>query len=183
MKDKPRVIGITIIKNESQNYLNDWLNEIRKIVDYHIFLDDASTDNTPNIIRDHLKKYPGELHILKQSLFKDNEPLLRSKLWNYARNVARDGDWILIVDADEFYDENLLSLKKKLLKNKYPNIDVVKVSCLDMWNATSYRVDGNWSPKKSDVRLIRYYDVDFGWENNTNLHNPPYPYSTNIQKS
>ncbi|MBQ7056236.1 MAG: glycosyltransferase family 2 protein [Alphaproteobacteria bacterium] len=178
----PRLIAITIVRNESSNYLRSWLENISNFADYHIFVDDASDDSTPDIIKEHLKKYPGELHIRKTPLFIKNEPLLRSELWDYTRRVARQGDWILIVDADEFYDETLLRLKPKLLANKFPNIDVVKVSCLDMWNSTSFRKDGYWSPFYTAVRLIRFYDVDFG-ANNTSLHMPAYPSSTDISKN
>lgn len=178
----PRLIAITIVRNEASNYLNAWLENVANFADYHIFLDDASDDATPDIIKKHLKTHPGEIHLRKTSLFVKNEPLLRSELWDYTRQVARQGDWILIVDADEFYDEHLLHLKTKLLTNKFPNIDVVKVSCLDMWNATSFRKDGCWSPFYAAVRLIRFYDVDFG-ANNTSLHMPAYPSSTDISRN
>lgn len=176
-----RLIAITIIRNEEHNFLSSWLDNVRKIVDYHIFVDDASDDKTPQIIAEHLKKYPGELHIRKTSLFRQNEPALRDELWKYTRHIAHDGDWILIVDADEFYDGHLLRLKKKLLDNKFPNAEVVKVSCLDMWTTSSYRVDGYWSPLHSDVRLIRYHNVDFNAQKDQ-LHQPPYPSTTNTKK-
>jgi len=179
---KNRLIAITIIRDEENNFLNDWLQNIGQIADYHIFLDDASNDNTPEIVARHLETHPGELHRRKTSLFRENEPALRAQLWDFARRVARNGDWILIVDADEFYDENMRRLKKQLLRNKFPDIDVVKVSCLDMWTRTSYRVDGHWSPVKSDVRLIRYRNVPFG-ANGKNLHMPPYPASTDLTKN
>lgn len=171
---KNRLIAITIIKNEENNYLRDWLKNIGKITDYHIFLDDASTDNTPQIITEHLKKHPGELHRRRTSLFRTNEPALRSELWKYTRNVAQPGDWILIVDADEFYDEHLTSIKRKLLSNKWPDAQVIKVSCLDMWNENGYRTDGFWSPKQSAIRIIKFKDIPFGPQKKL-LHQPPYP--------
>lgn len=180
--EKNKLIAISIIKNEQNNYLRHWLENIGQIADYHIFLDDASNDDTPNIIKDHLKKYPGELHLRKTSIFKENEPALRSELWEYTRKIANKGDWILIVDADEFYDSHMVRLKKKILQNKYPNKDVVKVSCLDMWDSTHYRTDGKWSPKKADTRIIRFCDVPF-CPNGTSLHMPPYPQSTDIKKN
>lgn len=179
---KPRLIAITIIRNEENNFLREWLHNIGKIADWHIFLDDASDDKTPQIIEQHLKTNPGELHRRKTSLFRENEPALRSQLWEYVRRGARDGDWILIVDADEFYDGRLKKLKSKLLKNKYADKDVVKVSCLDMWNPREYRTDGYWSPHGTDVRLIRYHDVPFG-ASIAALHMPPYPASTDLTKN
>lgn len=177
-----RLIAITIVRNEEHNFLRDWLQNIGCVADWHIFLDDASDDNTPKIIAEHLKTHAGELHRRKTCLFRENEPALRGELWEYVRRVARDGDWILIVDADEFYDGHLKELKSQLLKNKYPNADVVKVSCLDMWNARAYRTDGYWSPIGTDTRIIRYHNVPFG-ATGTALHLPPYPASTDLTKN
>ncbi len=179
--NKSRLIAITIIRNEENNFLRPWLKNIGRIADYHIFLDDASDDNTPQIIAQHLKTHPGELHHRKTSLFKQNEPALRGELWEYTRRIAHDGDWILIVDADEFYDGNLKKIKKKLLKNKFPNANVLTVSCLDMWTAREYRTDGYWSPLYNDIRLIRYRDIPFG-ANSTQLHQPPYPAGIDTSK-
>ncbi len=181
MNQSPRLIAMTIIKNEENNFLRPWLKNISSIVDYHVFVDDASTDNTPQIVREHLQNYPGQLHCRKTSIFRENEPALRAELWEHVRHIARPGDWILIVDADEFYDEHILTAKKKLLANKYPNGDVLAVACMDMWTAQSYRCDGYWSPTNKDIRLIRYYDTDFG-ASSTELHQPPYPISTNTKK-
>ena len=47
---KPRLIAITIVRNETGNYLTEWLKNIGSIADYHVFLDDASDDNTPAVI-------------------------------------------------------------------------------------------------------------------------------------
>lgn len=176
---RPRLIAITIVRNEENNYLRPWLKNVSKVADYHVFLDDASDDNTPEIIRAHLKRHPGELHCRTTSLFRENEPKLRNELWEYVRAVAKSGDWIWVVDADEFYDSHMLRLKSELLSNKHPNAQVAKVSCLDMWTSTDYRTDGYWSPVGTDTRLIRYHDVEFG-ETGTSLHMPPYPASTDI---
>ena len=177
-----RLVAATIIRNEANNYLREWLKNIGKIADYHIFLDDASDDDTPQIITQHLKSHMGELHQRRTSLFRENEPALRGELWEHVRRVSRDGDWILIVDADEFYDEHLTGIKQKLLDNKFPDAEVVKVSCLDMWNPYDYRIDGFWSPLGTDVRIIRYHDIPFG-STSTRLHMPPYPAQTNTEKN
>jgi len=179
--NKNRLIAITIVRNEENNFLDPWLKNIGRFADYHIFVDDASDDATPDIITRHLKKHPGELHRRKTSLFRQNEPALRGELWEYTRRVAHDGDWILIVDADEFYDGNLGKIKKQLLQNKFPNANVLTVSCLDMWTPREYRTDGYWSPLYSDIRLIRYTNIPFGAKSDS-LHQPPYPAGIDTSK-
>ncbi len=102
--------------------------------------------------------------------------------WQYTRKFAENGDWILIVDADEFYDKRLLSFKQKipyLNKNHY---ECVKVSCRDMWTKNKFRCDGYWSPKGTDVRLIAFQDLDF-CNNGNNLHLPCYPAGLNIKNN
>ncbi|MDE6478320.1 MAG: glycosyltransferase family 2 protein, partial [Alphaproteobacteria bacterium] len=173
---------IPIVRNETGNYLTEWLKNVGSIADYHIFLDDGSDDDTPDVIARHLETHPGQLHRRKTSLFRENEPALRGQLWEYVRRTARPGDWVWIVDADEFYDHHLVRLKPKLLANEYPDADVVKTSCLDMWNKTSYRTDGLWSPEYADTRIIRFHDVPFG-ATGSELHMPPYPASTDLTRN
>lgn len=178
-----RLIAISIVKNEENNYLADWLRNLRKFVDYHIFLDDASDDKTPDIIQNFINSgYKGEIHRRKEPLFAENEPALLSELWQYTRKFAENGDWILIVDADEFYDKRLLSFKQKipyLNKNHY---ECVKVSCRDMWTKNKFRCGGYWSPKGTDVRLIAFQDLDF-CNNGNNLHLPCYSAGLNIKNN
>lgn len=178
-----RLIAISIVKNEENNYLADWLRNLRKFVDYHIFLDDASDDKTPDIIQNFINSgYKGEIHRRKESLFAENEPALRSELWQYTRKFAENGDWILIVDADEFYDKRLLSFKQKIPYLNKKHYECVKVSCRDMWTKNKYRCDGYWSPKGTDVRLIAFQDLDF-CNNGNNLHLPCYPAGLNIKNN
>lgn len=178
-----RLIAISIVKNEENNYLADWLRNLRKFVDYHIFLDDASDDKTPDIIQNFINSgYKGEIHRRKEPLFAANEPALRSELWQYTRKFAESGDWILIVDADEFYDKRLLSFKQKIPYLNKKHYECVKVSCRDMWTKNKYRSDGYWSPKGIDVRLIAFQDIDF-CNNDNNLHLPCYPAGLNIKNN
>ena len=173
MPRKKRLVGITIIRNESKNFLRPWLENMRGHLDYHVFLDDASDDDTPDIIQAAIDAgYPGELHRRKTSLFLENEPKLRAELWEHARKVCVDGDWVLIVDADEFYGSDLTSFMcKKALRRIKKNI--VSVRCCDMWDREHYRVDGVWNYTKAP-RLIRFIDTPFG-DRAAEFHSPAYP--------
>lgn len=59
-----------------------------------------------------------ELHKLEKSLFKENETQLRGILWDYTRKYANENDYILIVDADEFYDSKQMNKFKKNIFKK-----------------------------------------------------------------
>jgi glycosyltransferase involved in cell wall biosynthesis len=82
-----------IVKNEAQ-VIRRCLDSVRAIVDYWVIVDTGSTDNTQEIIREHLKDTPGELHERPWQDFAHN----RSE----ALVLARDhGDYVLVIDADE----------------------------------------------------------------------------------
>src|SRR5262249_60611020 len=50
-----------IVKNEAE-VIRRCLDSVRAIIDYWVIVDTGSTDNTQQIIREHLKNVPGELH-------------------------------------------------------------------------------------------------------------------------
>ncbi|MCL1786204.1 MAG: glycosyltransferase [Alphaproteobacteria bacterium] len=177
-----RLIAMTIVRNESKNYLEPWLENMRGIVDYHVFLDDASDDDTPKIIQAAIDAgYPGELHRRDTSLFMKNEPALRGELWEHVRKIAGPGDWILIADADEFYDERMTAFKERALQWDF-EYDVCRISCCDMWDGEHYRVDGRWSPARSMTRLFRFKDIPFG-AGAAELHQPPHPAGLNLENN
>lgn len=182
MIPKPRLIGISIIRNEEDNYLRPWLKNMNRFLDMHIFLDDASTDNTPLIIQNAIEAgYRGKLFKRQSSLFAVDEPKLRSELWEYLRQIAKPNDWVLIVDADEFYDEKLLDFKSKIPQLNYLGYNCCKVSCIDIWGKNLYRIDNHWSPKYADLRLFAFQDIPFG-QYGAVLHQPPYPIGINCNR-
>ncbi len=82
-----------IVKNEAP-VIRRCMESVRPIIDYWIIVDTGSTDGTQDVIREHLKDLPGELHERPWRDFAYN----RSEALTLARP---HGDYTLIIDADD----------------------------------------------------------------------------------
>ena len=82
-----------IVKNEAA-VIRRCLDSVRPIIDYWVIVDTGSTDGTQDIIREHLRDLPGELHERPWRDFAHN----RSEALELARGK---GDYTLIIDADD----------------------------------------------------------------------------------
>jgi len=164
------IVG-SIVGNEKNNYLKLWLDNVKEYADIHCVVDDASNDGTNEMLEDS-----GAVVIRnEESMFTNNESGLRNKLWELIRRTANEGDWIIIVDADEFYPD-LVFQKKELMKVKE---DIIAIRLLDLWNNTQYRTDGHWSPFFH--RMFKFKDYPFAIEGKE-LHRYPLPKYTESLK-
>jgi glycosyltransferase involved in cell wall biosynthesis len=82
-----------IVKNEA-TVIRRCLDSVRPIIDRWVIVDTGSTDGTQDIIREHLRDLPGELHERTWRDFAYN----RSEALTLARGM---GDYTLIIDADD----------------------------------------------------------------------------------
>jgi glycosyltransferase involved in cell wall biosynthesis len=82
-----------IVKNEAP-VIRRCLDSVRPLIDYWVIVDTGSTDGTQQIIHEHLKDLPGELHERPWRDFAHN----RSEALALARPHA---DYSLIIDADD----------------------------------------------------------------------------------
>jgi hypothetical protein len=82
-------------------------------VDYFIFYDDNSTDNTNNVIYDILPKE--KIIILNDKLEKFNEGYQRQKMINESRNLGVD--YVICLDADEILSSNIVKNFSSFIKN------------------------------------------------------------------
>jgi len=172
-----RIIVGSIVRNEKDRLLPQWLENVQIYCDKHIIIDDASDDGTIAELQAYAATNNNVTLILgNKSKFTKHESSLRSDLWERIRKVAdvKKDDWILIVDADEFYykkDSNeMIRVCNSSTKDNY---DVVAIRLLDMWNRIEYRIDGYWSPYFH--RLFRYKDKPFCEEFKDGLHLPAMP--------
>ena len=92
-KPKKKICLCMIVKNEAP-VIRRCLDSVHSIIDYWVIVDTGSTDGTQDIIREHLKELPGELHERPWRDFAHN----RSEALTLARPHA---DYSLIIDADD----------------------------------------------------------------------------------
>ncbi len=90
---KDKICLNMIVKNESR-VIKRCLDSVIPVIDYWVIVDTGSNDGTQQIIKEHLKNIPGELHERSWRNFGEN----RSEAFNLAKGK---GDYILFMDADD----------------------------------------------------------------------------------
>lgn len=142
-KPRPRLTLAMLVRNEADRYLEKVLTHAGRYIDQAVILDDASTDQTVEVCRRCLGNLPHQIIENKEAGF-HNEVMLRKQLWDLA--VATKAEWILILDADEMFEDAIIDAMPHLLSN--PNADVYYFRLYDMWNQTQYREDTYWQAHK-----------------------------------
>ncbi|RKO65542.1 glycosyltransferase [Desulfofundulus salinus] len=128
-----------LVRNEAGRYLERVLKHAAQYIDCAVILDDASEDNTVEVCKKTLQNIPLTLVSNKQPSF-HNEIILRKQLWELA--VGTRPDWILILDADEIFEERAVKELRSLAVN--PEIEVYYFRLYDMWDEDHYREDEYW---------------------------------------
>ncbi|BBN98239.1 glycosyltransferase [Sporolactobacillus terrae] len=111
---KPFLTLCMIVKNE-EKVLKRCLGSVFKVVDEIIIVDTGSTDNTKAIAKKFTKKVYDYKWIGSFSNAR-----------NFAQSKAT-GEWILVLDADEFCQEDNALEFKKYLMNKQDNVEAYDV--------------------------------------------------------
>ena len=118
-----------IVKNEEQ-FLEESLNSIKKLVDEIIVVDTGSTDKTREIARKFTDK------IFHFDWIND---------FSAARNFSltkATGDWILIIDGDEIIAKKDHDIIKKIIRDeKFPLVSVVQRNYTDKKSPLFKEVD------------------------------------------
>jgi len=141
------IVASMIVRNEAHNsYFVKVLTSITDAVDYVMILDDKSDDG--GATRSVCRSFPNIL--FRESpfdvpMYPINEPKFREVQWQKTCEIAKDGDWILALDADEEIEKSFTLKVKELMASEH---DWFRFRLLDMWSPTTYRVDGYWSPVK-----------------------------------
>lgn len=107
-----KISACVIVKNEQDN-IQGWLKCMQQIADEIIVVDTGSTDNTKSIVN----QSPARLYD-----FKWCDDFAAAK--NHAISKAM-GDWILFLDADEYFLPECYNSVKKVLNNCVDNIDAL----------------------------------------------------------
>lgn len=146
-KKQYKITLAMLVRNEADRYLRRTLENASQFIDQAVILDDASEDNTIEVCRQVLtaNKIPFTIAENKISLF-SNEILLRKQLWEITTNTQPD--WILILDADEMFEEEAATELRRLA-NRYAAVDYYAFRLYDLWTEDSYREDRYWSAHKT----------------------------------
>ncbi|MBE5961646.1 MAG: glycosyltransferase [Lachnospiraceae bacterium] len=169
----PKLTLTMIVRNESGRYLDEALRKLRTCIDEAVIIDDASTDDTIEIVKRGLEGIPLTLIQNKESMFY-NECKLRKMQWKAV--IDTNPDWILNLDADEIFEDAFYEQVRGMLTD--PDCDLYLFPLYDMWDEIHYREDEYWSAHQNYypflMRYQRYYQ--YSWKE-TPQHCGRYPYS------
>ncbi|NGX37569.1 MAG: hypothetical protein K1000chlam2_00725 [Chlamydiae bacterium] len=157
----PKLTLAMIVKNEADRYLERVLESVRPFINEAVIIDDASTDNTVAVCQKLLKDIP--LHLVINSESKvSNEISLRKQLWE--ETVKTDPDWILILNADEIFEDKIKDQITGMIHN--PCVQAYFFRLYDFWNTTHYREDDIWKPNENYAPfLVRYHPgIQYQWK-------------------
>ncbi len=133
-----------LVHNESGRHLERVLKQAAEYIDHAVILDDASKDNTVELCQEILQGIPLTIHSNKEPLF-HNEILLRKQLWEMA--VSTHSEWIIILDADEMFEDDGPKQIRKLL-NQSSDVDYISFRLFDLWTENHFRDDLLWQAHK-----------------------------------
>lgn len=85
-----------IVKDEA-HVIRRCLDSVKPFIDYWVIVDTGSSDGTQDVIQEHMKNIPGELHERPWKDFGHN----RTQALELAKGKA---DYIFIIDADEVFE-------------------------------------------------------------------------------
>lgn len=153
-----------IVKDEEQR-LEDSLSHILAFADQIVILDDGSTDNTEQMIKDLIAENPGRIfyHRNEESMFWDAENDLREQLWQEILPQYSQ-DWVMAIDMDEEIDKRFVDLKQDMLTQE--NVNGYTFQFWEFWNDKEHvRIDRNWNPGQKQIPLlIRWLpQVNYQW--------------------
>ena len=129
------------IYNEADKFLTEYLEMGKKLTDKILIVDDGSTDDSLSIC----SKYTSNI-FQTNHLYKESESKLRQYWWNKATEIANDGDYIFVCDADTILTEKSIEHYHEELYNcdKLQG-DAIAGHQYDMWNKFQYREEpGLW---------------------------------------
>lgn len=159
-----KIVGLVGARNE-EKFISQFLQALSLYTDAIVFLDDASDDNTVDIVESVADKCNIETIIRKAEWHRD-EPGDRNKLLEAGRQIG--GSYFIVLDADEMFTANCLenNLLKNIILQLNPG-DVLFMTWIQLWRSISqYRFDSSvwtWNNKPfifCDDRKA-FYSSDF----------------------
>lgn len=120
MENRDIMVSVCCITYNQEEYIRDALEGFLKQkvnFNYEIIIhDDASTDNTTNILKEYEKKYPNKIRVIYE---KENQYQKGKKVGILTYNYAK-GKYVAICEGDDYWtDENKLQLQVDYME-KHP---------------------------------------------------------------
>jgi glycosyltransferase involved in cell wall biosynthesis len=157
---RPDLVALIQFRNESR-YLPGFLDNISAQVDAIIALDDGSSDDSTEIMRDH-PSVAEVIRVTQAGAHVWDEPRNRSILVDAA--IRRGASWVVAVDADERLENGFRQRAEQLIRRAdQDGVHAYSIAIRELWGSpAAYRVDGVWG-RKRHARLFRvpeHYEVD-----------------------
>ncbi|WP_260858672.1 glycosyltransferase [Fictibacillus phosphorivorans] len=173
-KEGNRLTAIMQVRNEENRFLEKVLQSLTDVVDDMVIVDDNSTDRTVELCKSFSKVK--EVVELKESSFHE-EWVLRSRLW---KEVCKyEPDWILSIDADEMFEENVQEEIRSLINQD--QFDWVAFRMYDFWGSTThYREDEHWNLHKRHSKMLVRHLPGFPYyylQQEHHVHRIPFSYN------
>lgn len=168
---QPKIVGLVPVRNE-QNIIAQCLRALSMFTDAIVYLDDASTDGTPNIVESLTHECKIERIIYKNEWYRD-EPGDRNAMLNAGREIG--GTHFIVIDADEMLSANLAinDCLVEAIRTLQPG-DRIALNWIQLWRSIhEYRFDNSvWSWNYKEVIFcddgVSFYSSGF-------IHTPRVP--------
>ncbi len=155
-----------IVKNEAP-IICRCLDSIKDVISYWVIVDTGSTDGTQDVIKEHMKDIPGELH---ERPWK-NWGATRSEAFNLAKGK---GDYVLLMDADDILEfdegfcfegltEDLYFMWRGTKSFSYLRPQVIKGDLPWKWIGVTHEYVGSDQPySEAILEGVHYTTIDDG---------------------
>lgn len=132
---KPKIVGLVGARNEDR-IIGQCLRMLSRFTDAVVFLDDCSTDNTLQTVRELAAECRVE-RILTKDRWERDEPGDRNRMLQAGREIG--GTHFIVLDADEAFTSNLLQdhQLKQLIQSMQPG-DQLLLNWIALWKCTGY---------------------------------------------
>ena len=106
----PKLVCMLRVK-DGMTFINEWLENMARLVDEIVVVDNGSTDGTYELLKSH----PKVVDITKTEGFHEG----RDKIMVYEMARKRNPDWCLWLDVDEIFEKRVTrGHLNKLMKSK-----------------------------------------------------------------